>query len=442
MRAKIRRCVLGKWLAMGLLAPGVGWSAEVVPAVPVGPAGLAEAGEFERAPSFSARQLLEAELLDGPAHRVRVLVPTDGALAHVTIDSDYGVFECAGLEVARVRIAEIQAIRRLAELSRSDLFAEGVRRSIEQPIDAVRNIVRNPEETVRELPSTVGNFFRRVGRTVGEVVDNVREGSNAGSEEGGDPAARAAEVGRGLGRFGKGIIGYDAERLALARELGVDPYTDNEQLQLEMEKVSWVFFAGGTPLRVALAGVGGGAGLAVAGVKEVGLAGEIYDLSPAEVQEASRRTMVGLGISDEAQEIYLASAALGPALGLTLLRSLERVGAAEGNEEVLMAAAGLAGRDQGRFVAGSAELLAGWVEEAGIEVARLKVVGRLPVAVDGEGGIVIGAPIDHLSWTDEMAAIVRGEELSGPARRLVMTGGMSERAAAGLREQGWEVVRR
>jgi hypothetical protein len=73
-------------------------------------------------------------------------------MAHFIIDSDFGEIECIGLGQAKARIHELGAIRKLVDMSKSDLFAEGVNRSLGQPVDAVKNIVKVPVGLVPQSP--------------------------------------------------------------------------------------------------------------------------------------------------------------------------------------------------------------------------------------------------------------------------------------------------
>jgi hypothetical protein len=143
---------------IGILAALVGISAASAPAqTPPAPAAPAHtqtapdsrepatpASAWEIPPVFHSSQILPAHLLAGPHFRVRELAPSDGYLIHFTIDSDFGVFRCAGRTQLEQRVGEIAAIAKLVEVSKSDLFAEGLKRSVEKPIDAVKNIVHDP----------------------------------------------------------------------------------------------------------------------------------------------------------------------------------------------------------------------------------------------------------------------------------------------------------
>ena len=167
----------------------------------VGLAGLATAQEpapaaYEVPPVFRAADILAPELLQGPHHRVRATAPSDGCLIHFTIDSDFGVFECAGRREVGQRVGEIAAIAKLVETSKGDLFAEGLKRSIEAPIDAVKNIVEDPAESVKQVPETVGHFFKKVGSSIGNTAKRV--GNRIGSAAEGE-----SDAGEALAATGK-----------------------------------------------------------------------------------------------------------------------------------------------------------------------------------------------------------------------------------------------
>ncbi len=159
-------------------------------------------------------------------------------------------------------------------MSKSDLFAEGVKRSIEQPVEAVKNIAKDPVGSVKAVPRTVGHFFQKIGQTVGNAASNSKDQTERGED---------SQVGASIGSAARGIIGFEAAKLECARQLGVDPYTDNERLQQEIEKVSWVFFSGGLPLRIGAMAISGGASVALTATKVVGLPDEIYSLTPSEL---------------------------------------------------------------------------------------------------------------------------------------------------------------
>ncbi|MCX6878933.1 MAG: hypothetical protein NTW21_34755 [Verrucomicrobia bacterium] len=398
------------------------------PARPAAEPGAALAA-YEIPAVLSAARLLGQDAA-GPAHRVREQVPTDGYMAHFTIDSDYGEFQCVGTAQAQARIKELEAIRKLVAVSKSDLFAEAVKRSIEQPIDAVKNIAKDPVASAKAVPKSVGHFFKKVGKSVGNAAANVRDRSEGGE---------AAGTGADLSRTAKGVIGFDNAKLECSKQLGVDPYTDNERLQQEIEKVSWVFFSGGLPLRVGAAVASGGASVALTAAKVVGLPDEIYALTPAELTMRNQQAMEAMGVPEKVSRKFSSNAALSITLRRSIIRSLQALGGVKGRASVIGVAAECESRRQMEFLDQALALLARRQPAGQAAWAALEIIGRLPGAVDVAGVLSIPAPVDYLSWTLEVAEFAHRDDLLGRRPVLLLAGGASERTRSELTALGWTV---
>ncbi len=397
-------------------------------AVPVTAAAAVPAG-FEAAPVLSATVLLGSEVA-GPAYRVRERVPTDGYMAHFTIDSDYGDFECIGTGQTRARIHELGAIQKLVDLSKSDLFAEGVKRSLEQPIEAVKNIVKNPVESVAAVPKTLGHFFKKVGQSVGNAASNLKERID-GNEE--------PHTDSGVGNAMRGVIGFDAAKLACAKQLGVDPYTDNPRLQQEIEKVAWVFFSGGLPLRIGAAVVSGGASVALTASKVVGLPEEIYALTPAELTLKNQQVMAGMEVPEAVSRRYASNQALSITLRRSILRSLQAFGEVKNRAAAVEVAANCETRRQVEFLDQALILLVQRQQAGNSSYVALELIGRLPGVLDAKGQLLVAAPVDHLSWTPEVAEFAQREDWGGRKPCLLLGGGASERTRDELAARGWSL---
>jgi hypothetical protein len=410
------------WLLLGTLSPSI--SAGQAPQA------------YEIPPVFSASQILPVELLQGPHFRVRDTAPSDGYLTHFTIDSDFGVFQCAGEREVRERILEIDAIARLAKVSRSDLFAEGLKRSVEAPIDAVKNIVDDPKESVKKLPKTVGHFFSKVGSSIGNTAKKV--GRNISENDDGVDGEDVANAGRGIGNAAKSVAGFDKAKLDTARQLGVDPYTDNERLQDEMDKVTWAFFAGGLPLRVGAMAASGGASAALTVTKTAGLPGEIYDVTPGELALRDRNSMTAMGVpADVIDEVFL-NQALSISIRHGIITTLEKFPAGPGRADVLRSAATVEKRRQAEFIHAALQQLA--KRHALKPYLEIKVLGRLPGGLTADNFLEVAAPVDHVSWTQQVAEFARRDDLTGASKRLLLGGRLSPAAKSGFEDAAWQIV--
>jgi hypothetical protein len=358
------------------------------------------------------------------------MVPTDGYLAHFEIDTDFGIFKAAGVPQVRQRVAEANAIRKLVETSKSDLFAEGMKRSLEQPIDAVKNLATKPVETVKRVPETVGHFFKKVGSSIERGAGKIKQAAQ--SEE----KPSAGEVGGSLGESAMRVAGFDKARLETARQLGIDPYSDNRRLQEEIDKVTWAFFAGGLPLRIGAAAAS--AGIALTATNMVGLPDDIYALTQSELALRDAKALAAMRVGETAVKEFQIHPALSTTRRHRIVKALEALPGATGRERAIGLAKLCESPEQAEFFIEALELLARRQREGVADYRELQVFGRLPAGVLADGSLEIPAPVDHVTWTAQVAAFAGRDDLGEAPRRLVHTGVLSPAAAAGLSAAGWQ----
>src|SRR5215469_14704833 len=84
----------------------------------------AHAGEaFEPEPVLKAPMLAQAPLLSGPDFRVVPEVAVRGYMANFLIDTKFGPFRAASVEMLSIRISELPAMEALDRASRTGAFA-------------------------------------------------------------------------------------------------------------------------------------------------------------------------------------------------------------------------------------------------------------------------------------------------------------------------------
>lgn len=385
---------------------------------------------YETGVILQAKDLLPAELLQGPAFRVREQVVTDGYLAHFEIDTDFGMFEAVGLPQLKCRIAETEALRKLAETSKSDLFAEGLKRSVTQPIDAVKNIVTHPVNSIKQTPKTVGHFFSKVGSSIERGANKTKA-----SAEDGD-GVTAGEAGAGAGNAIKNAAGFDKAKLDTAKQLGVDPYSDNKRLQEEMDKVTWAFFAGGLPLRIVA--VTASAGLTVATTKMVGIPEETYSLTQAELALRDKNSLTAMGVTKDDIDAFQIQANLSTTRRHRIVKSLESLAGAKGRGRIILLANSCTTQEQADFLVAALSMLEQRQSAGTADYKELQVFGRLPGATTATGMLELPAPVDHVTWTEQVAAFAQRDDLGTSPRTLLHTGQLSAATTAGFVAAGWK----
>ena len=386
----------------------------------------AQTAAYEQGALLNAADLLPADLLRGPSHRVREQVPTDGYMAHFKIDTDFGVFEAIGVPQVKRRVVEAEAIRKLVETSKSDLFAEGLKRSVAQPIDAVKNIVTNPVDSVKRAPKTVGHFFSKVGSSIERGVHKVKENSSDG---------RSPSAGE-IGNAAKNAAGFDKAKLDTARQLGVDPYSDNARLQEEMDKVTWAFFAGGLPLRIGAAVAS--AGIALTATEMVGVPEETYALTQSELALRDQRSLAAMGLREKDIKDFQIQPHLSTTRRHRIVKSLEALPGAAGRGRIILLANSCKTAEHADFLVSALSMLAVRQLGGAADYKDLRVFGRLPGAITATGTLEVPAPVDHVTWTEQVASFARRDDLGTAPRLLVHTGKLSDAAAQGFKDAGWQ----
>ena len=96
------------------------------------------AAGFEKQPVLKANVLAPAELLKGARFRVEDKVPTEGFLGQFTIRSDVGTFEAHGLDMLKIRIAELGALEQLEAASKTETFLKALGSTAERPVTRSR----------------------------------------------------------------------------------------------------------------------------------------------------------------------------------------------------------------------------------------------------------------------------------------------------------------
>lgn len=390
---------------------------------------------FEQGVLLRAADLLPADLLHGPSHRVRDQVVTDGFMAHFEIDSDFGIFEASGVPQVRQRIVEIEAIRKLVETSKSDLFAEGVKRSLEQPIDAVKNIVHDPVNSVKQVPKTVGHFFSKVGSSISRGAQKVERRADEAKENQTDAGTVAAQAGKGVGNTAKNVAGFDKAKLDTARQLGVDPYSDNVRLQEEMDKVTWAFFAGGLPLRVGAAVMS--AGVTLTATNMVGIPDDTYALTQSELALRDEKSLTAMKVTAEDIKEFQLNASLSTTRRHRIVTSLEAMPKTAGRGLMIRLANSCENAEQADFLVSAIAILAERQRSGAADYAAVKIIGRLPGASTASGTLEVPAPVDHVTWTEQVAGFANRDDLGATTKVLVHTGILSPAAKAGIASVGW-----
>src|SRR5437868_7991620 len=162
--------------------------------------------DFEELTELKASEILKPEFLKGQYHTVEESVPTSSGMNRFTIDSQFGAFEAEGNEMLVRRVGEIEAIAKLKEVSRTDVYKQALVKAAKGPYESAKNIIRDPVNSIENVPKGVMKFMKGAG-------DKIKGIGNK------DKTTDKSE-----GRRVEQMIGYSNAKRKVAVSLGVDPY--------------------------------------------------------------------------------------------------------------------------------------------------------------------------------------------------------------------------
>lgn len=391
----------------------------------------APAQAVEAEPSLPASRLVgPGTPLSGPGWRVGSPVAVRGYLGQFVLSTPQGAIDVEGRELLAIRIAEIPALARLEEVSRGEVFARSIADSAKATGRAVVRVATHPAETVKGIPAGIGRLLKRTAQTVRQVAVAVGDAAQR-ERDGGDGGTGSAA---GLRDFATEVAGVNKARRAIAKAMGIDPYTGNPLLQDRLEDLAWASVAGGLSMDLALGAVGG---LAADVLSTSGRLDDlVWDLPPEDIRRRLEKDLVDRGAEPMAAREFLRNGAFTPTLQLAFVAGLRALGRPAGEAEVLALATGVVRSEvHARFLVQQLRMLARHlpVDDA---VAELLTFEASIGARTRDGTLWIALPVDHLSWTEEVedAATDRADE----APRLLVAGSISDLAKRELAAAGWQ----
>jgi hypothetical protein len=390
--------------------------------------GVSPAQEFERPPTLPARLLAPASLLSGDGFHVNNQVPTDGLLAHYTIQSDVGMFQANSTEMLKIRVAEIPAIQELTKTSKTKVFAQSVATNAARPVAAAGQMVMHPVETVKGLPAGVGRFFGRVGLAGQRLKQAATEPEEASAGE------KTGQFAKRAGQTTRDVFGYEQERRELAKKLHVDPYTTNPVLSKQLDDFALMAFRAHVGVTTTMSVFIPGS-MAITATRVVSQ--WVWDTPRADLIVKDEDALHELQVPDAHIRTFMRNPVFPLSVQTAFIENLKRLSGVPGSVEAVELASTVESEEQARFLTDSVGMLARY-HETQAPIVKL-MVRKAIIGQDRNGAIVVQAPVDYVSWTQIMSQFGHRSDLQGQRRIIWVTGQFSPLARKNFETLGWVI---
>ncbi len=350
------------------------------------------AGTFEELPELKASEIIKPELLRGPHHSVRENVPTASGANEYVVDSDYGVFHAEGNEMLMQRIREVYAIAQLEDVSRGEEFKKALGAAAKGTLNSAKNLVKDPAKAISNVPKGVMKFMGKAGQSI----------KNVGKKQSGeDPEGSKMQQ----------MIGYSNAKRRIAVSMGIDPYSSNTVIQKQLDDIAWASWAGGFAFSAVTFPISGPVGAALSVTKlSGGIDKLLTEKTPAELRDYNRAALRGMGARAEDANRICSSGAFTPTQATVFTANLKSLaGVANRSAFIQSAAAQSSSESDALFCVETAGLLSE-IHQHSKPLARLAMIGDLPVAIAKDGTVVLAFQWDYAGWTAGAASVLDAVE--------------------------------
>jgi hypothetical protein len=392
-----------------VLAPGVPSYSQPAASAP---AATEPAPVFEPVPTLNAAEILQPAYFQGPNFSVRVPVPTFAGSNQYTIDTPFGIFQADGNAMLIRRIAEINGIAALQEVSKSKEFGEAAAQAATVPINVARDLVTQPVETISSVPRGLWNLVNNAGTA-------IKQAATSGTAS---PDAVSNAV--------SSMTGFSKTKRDIALRLGVDPYTDNQVFQTELSKVAWPVFLGKFTVGLGFSAISGGVGTALSAANVTNsLVESVREKSPADLRKMNLALLTNtMGVPAADASAFLDNPAISPTTQTILVATLGQLGNIPGQTAFIRQAATSQSEHDALAYQQSVQIMAKLNTSS--PITRITHVSGLPVCQTKDGTVVVPIQWDYVAWTPAAAAFIaalKAQSFTPPpaAYTVMITGTMS-----------------
>jgi hypothetical protein len=386
--------------------------------------------DYEIPPEEPAAASLSAELSVGTDFHVSEPVASDGLMHHYLIDSRFGFFAAYGREALKVRLLEMAALTQIAKTTDVDVVAKTVKGRVQSDVKTLSQVATHPVSTVVGIPKGVGHLFNGYKAQANDFLGERQ--SHDGPVSGAHVAAAAKSD---AAKYADRYLGVSAAERHYYRELGVDPYTNNEVLRKAIKHLAKVSAA--TNLGLHFAGV---PGLPYLGDVRRAM-DAIYNEDPAVLRARQRTTLAGYGLNSDEIKRFENTLLLSPTRQSLLEQEAKSLDGVAGRDELFRHAMSLTSEEEMQVFLQSTRMLT--AVHARQPLARILPGLRLPAAQAHDGRILVMGAFDAVYWTEDVAADEAALHAALPAGsaplELWSSGSLSPRAKSELQARGWTV---
>ena len=385
----------------------------------------AQAENYELPLTLKVTDLLPSETLNSDLYQIQDKVQNDGFMNRYIVTSQWGRWEVPSNALLDIRLTEIVAMSEMQKIEEGNSFSDAIQDDAKDLGKGVTNIINDPKGALEGTASGVGKMFALAGESW--KSRHTRKDESA------------------LSGLGNTISGFSKAKRELAAQFGVDPYSSNEDLHVELDRIARAASSGVMVGMVAKALIPGGIGVVLSATDLSHSLNELVTTSSeTELRIINREKLQKIGMDAVLIERFLDDPSTSSTYKTYLVGNLETMKGVAGRDLFLDWAIGSPSEDVAFFKAQSAIMYAGYHAQHK-KLDRFARFGATLAGIDTDNSLVAQAALDHLLWTEPFSLVLESlnekiavaEKVQG--KQISLSGTASQKSIAELEERGWIV---
>lgn len=385
----------------------------------------AQSGEYEPPIIFKAADLFPAETLNSDLYTIQDEVRNDGFLNRYVVSSQWGEWELYSNALLDVRLTEIVAMSEMRKIEEGESFQGAIQDDAKDLGKGVTAMISDPKGALKGTASGVSKMFALTGESWKSRHTRKDESS--------------------LTNLGNTLSGFSKAKRELAAQFGVDPYSSNKDLHLELDRVARAASSGVMVGMVAKALIPGGIGVVLSATDLSHSLNELLATSSEiELRIINREKLQKMRMDDVLIERFLDDLNTSSTYKTYFVGALETMEGVTDRDLFLDWAIGPPSEDVALFKVQTAIMHAGYHERQ-IKIDRFVRSGATLAAIDSDNSLVAQAALDHLLWVESFALVLESlnkkiADAEKPRKKKIfLAGTASPKSIAELEKRGWIV---
>ncbi len=419
------------------------WLAIITVALVCGfPSLTAVAEPVEGPPFVFAHELVREELKSGDRFKLAPIAHVVNFGYEFNVESDFGDFHARGIRELEMVVQEIDALEKLEEISKTKAFTTSFSEALKNPVVRAWSVARRPISTVTRIPGGIirylqGKFFevkRGSEKLAAKSKEHRFRGESREKEPVGEKVTGAAKkVGSTTKKLSRRHLGFDKAKRDWSRRLKVDPYTTNEYLQFELERIAWASTVGSFAGELAIPS---------SSVLSYTLQAQemVWSKSEVELERLNSNALKTMGVDtsvlvqfDEMDYYTLTEKT-------ELVLTLEGIGVV-GRLDLIQLLLEVSSRDEAMLMVEIVSAIGNyhnWVKP----IRRIGIRRGLAVCFDEDDSMILPLALDYLHWSPEIYEALLSDDLEEASRTLWISGTASAISKRQLANNNWGLQER